>query len=82
MNPMYELFYKHPEQEGMTYFQHMRRAFSLGGRMLYGCACLVIHGLVPALCEQTGTRVIHGLYEGTVVKRRKAMKNTIECASD
>ena len=67
MNPMYELFYRHPEEEGMTYVQHMRRAFSLGGRMLYGCACLVIHGLVPAFCERTGSRVIRELYEDTAV---------------
>ncbi len=65
MDIVYRAFLKHPEEEGMTYFQHMRRAFSLGGRMLYGSICLFVHGLVPALHEKTGTQTIGGLYEDT-----------------
>jgi hypothetical protein len=69
MNPIYDLFCQHPHQEGMTYFQHLRRAFSLSGQMLYGSMCLCIHGLIPAYFERTGTTIIHELYHDTKSKK-------------
>ena len=59
---MYDLFYKHPEAEGMTYRQHVTRALWLSGQMAYGSICLLVHGLVPAWFEKTGSGVIRGLY--------------------
>jgi hypothetical protein len=70
MNTIFGVFLKHPEEEGMTYFQHMRRAFSLGGRMLYGSICLFVHGLVPAFHQRTGTRIIGDLHEDTSKKHK------------
>jgi hypothetical protein len=70
MDTVYKMFLKHPKEEGMTYFQHMRRAFSLGGRMLYGSICLFVHGLVPALHERTGTRIICALHKDTSKKHK------------
>ena len=58
---MYDLFYKHPEAEGMTYRQHVTRALWLSGQMAYGSVCLLIHGLVPAWFEKTGSGVIRRL---------------------
>lgn len=59
---MYDLFLRHPESEGMTYCQHLTRAVWLSGQMAYGSACLLVHGLVPAWFEKTGSRVIRKLY--------------------
>ena len=64
-NPIYDLFLKHPAEEGMTYLQHMRRAFTLCGRMFYGGVCLLVHGLVPAWYEREGSHVIRELYQDT-----------------
>jgi hypothetical protein len=62
MNPIYHLFHKHPEQEGMTYTQHLKRACYLSGQMAYGSLCLLLHAIVPAFCEKTGSRIIQQLH--------------------
>jgi len=59
----HDLFLKHPKEQGMTYFQHLCRASFLGGKMLYGGVCLLVHAIVPAFYEQTGTRIIHELHQ-------------------
>jgi hypothetical protein len=70
MNPMHFLFHQHPEQEGMTYTQHLKRACYLGGKMALGSICLLIHALVPAFCEKTGSRIIQELH--TELSSKKA----------
>ena len=67
---MYDLFWRHPESEGMTYRQHLTRALWLSGQMAYGSVCLLVHGLVPAWFEKTGSGVIRGLY-GDITKSAK-----------
>jgi hypothetical protein len=62
MNPIHQLFHEHPEHEGMTYTQHLKRACYLSGKMAYGSLCLLIHAIVPAFCEKTGTRIIQQLH--------------------
>jgi hypothetical protein len=62
MNPIHHLFHEHPEQEGMTYLQHFKRAFYLGSKMALGSFCLFLHAIVPAFCEKTGSRIIHQLH--------------------
>ena len=57
------LFLEHPESLGETYFEHQRRAFGFGGSMvLAGLAC-IMHGLVPALFEKTGSSAVAQLNE-------------------
>ena len=48
---MKELFLKHPREQGMTYFGHMR--YALGSAIvLAGCALvLVFHAFFPFLLE-------------------------------
>jgi len=71
------LFLDHPRDVGETYFAHQRRAFGFGARMLgAGFACL-LHGLIPAMFCQTGSRVVTGLYEDMVSSRvRSARQQT------
>jgi len=68
MNHVYDLFLKHPEAERTTYCHHITRAFWLSGQMACGSVCLLIHGLVPALFEKTGTRMIRSLYQQIEVR--------------
>lgn len=62
MNPIDSLFHQHPRQEGMTYTQHLKRALWLSSKMTYGSICLIIHGLIPAFCEKSGSAVVASLY--------------------
>ena len=69
---MYEWFHRHPRSVGETYAEHMLVSASFGCTMIVaGLACLV-HALVPALCEYTGSRTISALHARMVLNRRKA----------
>jgi len=70
LNPMDTLFFEHPRQEGMTYWEHFQRAAWLGGRMAVGSVCLLVHAVIPAFCEKAGSGIIRGLYEE--IDRKKA----------
>ena len=73
-----DVFVEHPATVGESYVEHMGVAFSFGGSMLVaGMACL-LHGLVPALFETTGSEAIRTLHDRMVVNRnRKAGANEI-----
>ncbi len=69
---MLDLFKKHPESVGETYFEHMGMASSFGVRMLMaGCACLM-HGLFPFLFVKTGSTAITQLHDRMVTHRHGA----------
>ena len=69
---MLDLFKKHPESVGETYFEHMGMASSFGLRMLTaGCACLM-HGLFPFLFVKTGSAAITELHDRMVIHRHGA----------
>jgi hypothetical protein len=55
------IFLKHPEEQKMTYLEHLKHALSLGIQTL-GCSIVfIIHGIVPALFETTGSTMIKNL---------------------
>jgi hypothetical protein len=63
-------FTEHPASVGESYLEHLARASCFGTRMMFaGLACL-LHGLLPFLFVQTGSRAISELNERMVVNRR------------
>ena len=65
-------FREHPRCVGETYLQHLQSASSFAGAMLIaGLACF-IHGIVPRLFENTGSRAIERLYDRMIVSRHRA----------
>ena len=57
------LFLSHPRDNGMTYGEHLYRAWSLSYQMLKGGVALLIHGVVPRFFQKTGTETIDVLYQ-------------------
>ena len=58
-----QLFLEHPRSIGETYSEHQRGAFEIGATLIAaGFACL-IHGLVPAVFGDTGSRVVSQVYQ-------------------
>lgn len=55
--------HKHLESVREGYFEHMGFALRFGVRMIGGGLAAIIHGIVPALFEKTGSRVLFGLYD-------------------
>ena len=55
-------FAAHPRSVGESYLEHLRTAARFGSAMVAaGMACL-LHALVPALFERTGSRTVKRLY--------------------
>ena len=56
------VFVKHPEEQKMTYFEHLKHACSYSVQAL-GCSLIfMVHGFVPCLFEKTGSIMIQRLH--------------------
>jgi uncharacterized membrane protein len=62
-------FLDHPETVGETYTEHFLAAGSFGVAMFVGGVAAMVHAVVPALFEQTGSRTIATLHARMVAKR-------------
>jgi hypothetical protein len=63
------LFLDHPRSVGESYFGHQRQAMAFGARMLVGAIACFLHGIVPAVFTQTGSRTVSTLHERMVTNR-------------
>jgi len=56
------VFLQHPEEQKMTYFEHLQHACSYGIQTL-GCSlAFIVHGFIPCLFEKTGSTMIQQLH--------------------
>lgn len=68
MKELQQWFTQHPQEQQMTYWEHLKRAWSLGFSMGKGCIALLIHGICPQWFQTTGTDTIKLLYYEIVPK--------------
>ena len=54
---MFELFSKHPKSANLTYFQHMKIAFSHSFKSLLASFVFAVHGVFPFMFENTGGNI-------------------------
>lgn len=78
---IYKIFVRHPEENNMTYIQHLFRAWSISFKLSIALFALLIHGLIPSLFETTGTDCIKSLYE-EIKEHEKVMKDRREDKED
>lgn len=69
---MFEFFTRHPRSVGETYVEHMEMAAGFGVAMIVGGLACLVHALVPAWFERTGSRIISHLHTRMVVSRRRS----------
>ena len=62
-NPVDILFLDHPHSAGETYLQHQRFALGIYGQLMMAAAGVIIHAVVPKLCETSASRRIRSLYQ-------------------
>ena len=55
------IFLKHPEEKKMTYLEHLKHALALGLETLTCSIVFIVHGIIPALFETTGSTMIKNL---------------------
>jgi NADH:ubiquinone oxidoreductase subunit 4 (subunit M) len=70
VDPIEELFLKHPRAAGETYGQHLRFTLKYAGILLLLGLCLLVHGLVPKLFANMTSDKIKEL--NTVFQARRA----------
>jgi hypothetical protein len=68
---MLEFFLKHPRAVGETYLEHMAVALSYGIPLIAAGLACVVHAVVPALFERTGSRAIVNLHSRLIATRRR-----------
>lgn len=57
------VFLQHPEEQNMTYLEHLKHACYYGIQAL-GCSIIfMVHGFVPCLFEKTGSVMLEQLNE-------------------
>jgi Family of unknown function (DUF6356) len=78
MNPLYSIFLKHPEEKNMTYFEHLKHAFSYGFRSLQCSIVFIIHGIVPHFFESTGSTMVQKLNDDLQPHSNKKYDNNVE----
>ena len=68
------IFLKHPEEQNMTYFEHLKHACSYALQAV-GCSIIfIVHGFIPCLFEKTGSVMIKDLNDQlnrTVIHKEK-----------
>jgi len=52
------VFVKHPEEQNMTYFQHLKHACCYSIQALECSIIFMVHGIVPCLFEKTGSIMV------------------------
>lgn len=55
---LYNIFLRHPHEEGMTYGQHARFAWGMATLLLKGSVALFLHGVIPSTHVRTGSEAI------------------------
>jgi hypothetical protein len=55
------IFLNHPEEKGMSYVEHLKHALALGLETLTCSIVFIVHGIVPALFQTTGSNMIKNL---------------------
>jgi hypothetical protein len=76
-----QLFKRHPRSVGETYLEHLRQAFTFGGRMLLAGIACILHGLLPAVFTSTGSRAVTALHERMVLNRSRHARAGLQRAA-
>lgn len=69
-----KLFLDHPETVNESYVRHFGHAFGFAASMFAGSIVCLIHAVVPALFEKTGSRIITRLHNRMVVNRDRGLR--------
>lgn len=78
MNPIHSIFLKHPEEQNMTYFEHLKHACSYGFRSLQCSIIFIIHGIIPCLFESAGSIMIQKINDDLQYNSNKKCDDNIE----
>ena len=66
-----QIFTDHPRSVGENYFQHMGQAGYFAGVMFLASIACLLHALLPAAFERTGSKAITHLYDRMVRNRAR-----------
>ena len=77
-NAINKLFLEHPNDNDMTYLQHLTRAWTFSAKMFIGFVVLFVHGLIPRFFETTGTNIIKSLMEDIKDNENKENKEDVK----
>lgn len=65
------IFVDHPRSVGESYGQHLVTASGFGAEMIVGGLACLMHAMIPALFERTGSNAIARLHDRMVSNRNR-----------
>ena len=68
-SPIDQWFAEHPRSVGESYTEHFRAAARFGLALVSGGLACLVHALVPALFERTGSRTVKRPYSEMSVRQ-------------
>ncbi|WP_306253073.1 DUF6356 family protein [Parvularcula sp. IMCC14364] len=69
-----KVFLEHPKTVNESYTEHLGNASRFGFSMIFAGFACVIHGLIPCLFKNTGSKMISELHHDMVTHRTAAKK--------
>ncbi len=67
-----EKFIHHPENNGMSYTEHLQHAWTLGFKSIGAGLVLVTHGIFPFVFEKDGTNILKDVVEDINKNEKKS----------
>lgn len=67
-----DLFTKHPESIGETYWQHCYAACIMGGKMIVGGIACILHAIFPFIFEKTASNILIKLIHEFIDRSKSA----------
>ena len=57
---------RHLDESGLSYFQHMKRAMSIFSLLSLATLAILIHSLLPFVCENTASDIVKKIYKNYI----------------
>jgi Family of unknown function (DUF6356) len=73
-----KLFLDHPRTVEESYLEHMGVAGRFGSAMIWGGVKALVHAIVPAWCETSGSKTVIRLHDQLIRQRNARRQANIE----
>ena len=74
------IFTKHPDSIGESYFHHMKNAAWMGSQMVVGGLACLVHAICPFIFADTGSRFLYKILKWFITRAKRANPDMLEIA--
>ena len=71
MSFLHELFLSHPQEKGLSYFAHSKKAVKMSFQLFIASIALMIHAIFPKYFQHVGSDTVDRLYIEELKEKNK-----------